>query len=122
MKVLVVDDSVSMRQMVNLILTDAGHSVILASDGVEALEKFNQEIELVITDFNMAKMGGIELVKAIRAGQVNRTVPVIMLTTESESNKKRESMQAGATAWITKPFNRDSMLAMIEKVTRTVRF
>lgn len=122
MKVLVVDDSVSMRQMVNLILTDAGHSVILASDGVEALEKFNQEIELVITDFNMAKMGGIELVKAIRAGEVNRTVPVIMLTTESESNKKRESMQAGATAWITKPFNRDSMLAMIEKVTRTVRF
>lgn len=122
MNVLVVDDSISMRQMVHLILTGVGHTVILASDGVEALAKFNQDVELVITDYNMVKMGGIELVRAIREGTVNRTVPIIMLTTESESNKKRESMEAGATAWITKPFNRDSMLAMIEKVTRTVRF
>lgn len=122
MNVLVVDDSISMRQMVNLILTGVGHVVTLASDGVEALEKFSQEIDLVITDYNMATMGGLELMRAIRTGAENRTVPIIMLTTEAESNKKQESLRAGATAWITKPFNRDSMLATIDKVTGNVRF
>lgn len=122
MKILVVDDSVSMRQMVNLILSGVGHTVVSACDGIEALSKFDADTDLVITDLNMANMGGLELVQAIREGTVNKDVPMIMLTTESESNKKRESMRAGATAWITKPFNRDTMLAMIDKVTRTVTF
>lgn len=122
MKVLAVDDSVSMRQMVNLILAGAGHTVVLASDGIDALEKFGDDIELVITDYNMANMGGIELIRAIREGTVNRAVPIIMLTTESEADKKTEGMKAGATAWITKPFNRDSMIATINKVSRVVEF
>ncbi len=122
MKVLVVDDSASMRQMVKTILTDAGHEVSLASDGTDAIERFSDRIDLVITDYNMVTMNGIELIQAIRKGSVNRSVPIVMLTTESETERKREGMQAGATAWITKPFNRDTLLAIIQRVTRSLDF
>tara|TARA_B100000614_G_scaffold203051_1_gene184602 strand:- start:1503 stop:1871 length:369 start_codon:yes stop_codon:yes gene_type:complete len=122
MKILVVDDSVSMRQMLSIILKGAGHTVVEAPDGAVGLAQFDESIDVMVTDYNMPNMGGIELIKAVRAGTVNRQVPILMLTTESDASKKTEGRDAGATAWITKPFNRDSLLATLDKITRTVDF
>lgn len=122
MKILIVDDSVSMRQMLSIILTSAGHELVEAADGNEALARFDESIEVMITDYNMPGMGGIEVIRRIRTGSVNRDVPILMLTTESENAKKQEGRDAGATAWITKPFNRDSLLATLTKITSSVEF
>lgn len=122
MKILIIDDSVSMRQMVSIILTGAGHEVTEAVDGTDGVSKMNEEFDAVITDYNMPNMGGIEVIRKIRSGSINRNVPILMLTTESESAKKSEGREAGATAWITKPFNRESLLATLDKITKTVEF
>lgn len=122
MKILVVDDSVSMRQMVRLILSGDGYEVVEAVDGADGLNKMSDDVEMVITDYNMPNMGGIEMIRGIRSGSINPAVPILMLTTESEPEKKNEGRAAGATAWITKPFNRDSLIATVAKITRTVEF
>lgn len=122
MKVLIVDDSVSMRQMLSIILKGAGHTVVEAAEGSAALEQFGAEIDVLITDYNMPGLGGIELIRRVRSGDTNRDVPILMLTTESESSKKREGREAGATAWITKPFNKESLLATLNKIAGSVEF
>ncbi len=116
--VLVVDDSVSMRQMVSFTLTGAGFEVVEAGDGKEAVDKLNggAKPNLVITDLNMPNMDGISLIKAIRGMAAHKFTPVLMLTTESADDKKKEGQSAGATGWIVKPFNPDQMLATIKKV------
>ncbi len=116
--VLVVDDSVSMRQMVTFTLKGAGFEVVEAGDGKEAVDKLNggAKPNLVITDLNMPNMDGISLIKAIRAMAAHKFTPVLMLTTESSGDKKKEGQSAGATGWIVKPFNPDQMLATIGKV------
>ncbi len=122
MNILIVDDSISMRQMIRIILSGAGHDVTDAIDGSDGLAKFNETFDVVVTDFNMPQMGGVDLIKAIRSGEVNRTVPILMLTTESEAEKKALGRDAGATAWITKPFSKESLLATIDKISRSVAF
>ena len=116
--VLVVDDSVSMRQMVTFTLKGAGFEVVEAGDGKEAVEKLNggAKPNLVITDLNMPNMDGISLIKEIRGMAAHKFTPVLMLTTESADDKKKEGQSAGATGWIVKPFNPDQMLATIKKV------
>ncbi len=116
--VLVVDDSVSMRQMVTFTLKGAGFEVVEAGDGKEAVDKLNggAKPNLVITDLNMPNMDGISLIKAIRGMAAHKFTPVLMLTTESSGDKKKEGQSAGATGWIVKPFNPDQMLATIGKV------
>ena len=116
--VLVVDDSVSMRQMVTFTLKGAGFDVVEAGDGKEAVDKLNggAKPNLVITDLNMPNMDGISLIKAIRGMAAHKFTPVLMLTTESADDKKKEGQSAGATGWIVKPFNPDQMLATIGKV------
>ncbi|MGB0911464.1 MAG: response regulator [Nitrospirales bacterium] len=116
--VLVVDDSVSMRQMVTFTLKGAGFEVVEAGDGKEAVDKLNggAKPNLVITDLNMPNMDGISLIKAIRGMPAHKFTPVLMLTTESSGDKKKEGQSAGATGWIVKPFNPDQMLATIGKV------
>jgi two-component system chemotaxis response regulator CheY len=121
-KVLFIDDSVSMRQMTSLILSGAGYEVVQATEGQEGLDKLTDDIDLVITDFNMPNMNGIEVIRAIRGGTVNKSVPILMLTTESEEAKKQEGRQAGATAWMTKPFDKDGLLAVVKKITDSVDF
>ncbi len=117
-KILAVDDSASMRQMVSFTLKGAGHDVIDASDGVEALAaaKLNADVDLVISDINMPNMDGIALIKELRALGAYKFTPILMLTTESGTDKKMEGKQAGATGWIVKPFNPDQLLATIAKV------
>ncbi len=121
-KVLIVDDSVSMRQMERMILTQAGYEVVEASDGKDALSKLSADISVVVTDLNMPNMNGVELVEAIRAGDVNRSVQILILTTESESEKKRQGKEAGATAWLTKPFEQHQLLKAVRKISEKVRF
>lgn len=116
--VLVVDDSVSMRQMVTFTLKGAGFEVVEAGDGKEAVAQLNggTKPNLVITDLNMPNMDGISLIKEIRGMAAHKFTPVLMLTTESADDKKKEGQSAGATGWIVKPFNPDQMLATIKKV------
>ena len=114
--VLAVDESSTVRQMVNLTLSDAGYAVIEAVDGEDAVTKLNASISLVITDLNMPNMDGIELIRNIRANPAYKGVPIVMLTTESQEERKQQAKAAGATAWIVKPFNKPQMLAVVKKM------
>lgn len=115
-KILIADDSVSMRQMIDFTLSEEGFTVVQSVDGEDALSKFTSDINLVITDLNMPKMNGIELIKRIRGGTINKFLPIIMLTTESDTAKKDEGKKAGASAWIVKPFTPENLIETIKKV------
>ncbi len=115
--ILTVDDSTSVRQMVSFTLREAGYDVIEACDGKDALNKINSKsVNLIITDLNMPNMDGIELIKKVRGMPALKFVPIVMLTTESQTEKKMEGKQAGATGWIVKPFKQDQLLAVVKKV------
>jgi len=116
-KILAVDDSASMRQMVSFTLKGAGHDVTEAVDGVDALSKAKGgKFDLVISDVNMPNMDGITLIKELRTLPAFKFTPMLMLTTESTGEKKQQGKAAGATGWIVKPFNPDQLLATIGKV------
>ncbi len=116
-KILAVDDSASMRQMVSFTLKGAGHDVVEASDGTEALKYAQgQSVDLVLSDVNMPNMNGIELCRNLRQLPDYKFTPILMLTTESAGDKKMEGKSAGATGWIVKPFNPDQLLTTIKKV------
>ena len=116
-KILAVDDSASMRQMVAFTLKGAGHDVVEAVDGVDALAKAKgTKLDLVVSDVNMPNMDGITLIKELRAIADFKFIPMLMLTTESSGEKKQEGKAAGATGWIVKPFNPDQLLATVNKV------
>ena len=114
--ILSVDDSASMRQMIKLTLSGAGYDVVEATDGEEALTKVGSGISMVLTDLNMPKMDGLQLIKAIRVMPACKGVPIVFLTTESDDGKKGEARAAGATAWIVKPFQPEQLLGVVRKV------
>ena len=116
--IMTVDDSASVRQMVNFTLKNAGFQVIEAVDGVDALVKLKQTpVHMLITDLNMPNMDGIELIRNIRClSSAQKFIPIIMLTTESQPLKKQEGKDAGATGWIVKPFKPEQLLAVMKKV------
>ncbi|MDA8382395.1 MAG: response regulator [Betaproteobacteria bacterium] len=116
--VLVVDDSASLRQVVSIALKGAGYDVLEASDGKDALSKLagQQRVHLIISDVNMPNMDGIALVKAVKQLAQYKFTPIIMLTTESQEEKKREGQAAGAKAWVVKPFQPAQMLAAVSKL------
>ncbi|MDY7033982.1 MAG: response regulator [Thermodesulfobacteriota bacterium] len=117
--IMTADDSASIRQMVGFTLKDAGYEVVEAVDGKDALNKLNgTKINMLITDLNMPNMDGIELIKQVRAISAFKFIPIIMLTTESQAEKKQEGKAAGATGWIVKPFNPEQLIAVIKKVLR----
>lgn len=117
-RILAVDDSASMRQMVGVTLQSAGHEVQVAVDGVEALRKAREgaPVDLVITDVNMPNMDGLTLVKELRRLPQYQGVPLLVLTTESSTDRKQAGRAAGATGWIVKPFDPDRLLATVDKV------
>ena len=116
-RILAVDDSASMRQMVNFTLKEAGHEVSEAADGEQALALAkSQRYDLVLTDVNMPKMDGISLIRNLRGLPNYRMTPILTLTTEASSDKKNEGKTAGATGWIVKPFTPDKLLAAINRV------
>ena len=115
--ILIVDDSISLRQVVTIALTNAGYEVIEACDGKDALAKLTgQKIHLMISDVNMPNMDGISFLKAVRELPNYRFTPVIMLTTEAGEEKKKEGQTAGARAWVVKPFKPDQLLVAVSKL------
>jgi two-component system chemotaxis response regulator CheY len=118
-RVMTIDDSTSMRQMVAFTLEDAGFEVVQAVDGRDALEKLQgRDIHLFLADLNMPNMDGIELTRQLRAMPAYRFVPIVLLTTESHPEKKQQGKAAGATGWIVKPFDPGKLLAVVNKVVR----
>jgi two-component system chemotaxis response regulator CheY len=116
-RILAVDDSAAMRQMVEVTLSSAGHEVLQARDGREALTLAGKNsVDLVIADINMPEMDGIELVRELRALESYKHTPVLVLTTESSAERKMQGREAGATGWLVKPFNPDKLLATVAKV------
>lgn len=112
-----VDDSASVRQMVSFTLEGAGYEVVEAVDGKDALAKAGRsQVHMVITDLNMPNMDGIELIRAIRTMTGYKFIPILLLTTESQSAKKQDAKAAGATGWIVKPFKPDQLLAVVKRV------
>lgn len=118
-RILTVDDSAAMRQMVELTLTSAGYDVSQATNGREALDIAGKEgFDLVITDVNMPQMDGITLVRELRGLPAYRHIPLLVLTTEATAERKVEGREAGATGWLVKPFNPDRLLATVAKVLK----
>lgn len=116
-RILAVDDSTSMRQMLTFTLQHAGHEVQEADNGQAALDVANgAAFDLVISDVNMPIMDGITLVKSLRGLPDFRFTPILLLTTESSPEKKMEGKTAGATGWIVKPFNPEQLLATVQRV------
>ncbi len=116
-KVLTVDDSKTMREMVSFTLKSAGYEVVEAEDGQQALAVLKgNKVDVIITDLNMPNMNGIELIRALRADPAYKTTPILMLTTEGDGTKKEEGKIAGATGWIVKPFQPDKLVAIVNKV------
>ncbi|MGF1643810.1 MAG: response regulator [Thiotrichales bacterium] len=112
--ILIVDDSASVRSVVNIALKGAGYQTIEASDGQDALGKLNGEkISMVICDVNMPRMDGITFVQEMKKLPAYRFTPVCMLTTESEQSKMDQGKAAGAKAWIVKPFQPDKLLKAV---------
>ncbi|MFV3126199.1 response regulator [Niveispirillum sp. KHB5.9] len=115
--VLSVDDSASVRQMVKLTLGGAGYNVVQAGDGAEGLVKAQEApVDLVVTDLNMPVMNGLDLIRALRKLPAYKGVPILFLTTESDAAMKAEAKAAGATGWITKPFQQEQLLTVVRKV------
>ncbi|NOH80483.1 response regulator [Vibrio sp. RE86] len=115
--IMVVDDSESLRQVVNIALSGAGYRVIEAKDGVDGLEKLDGgKVHLVISDVNMPNMNGIDFVKQLKTLPKYKFTPVIMLTTESQQYLMDEGRKAGAKAWMVKPFRPEQMLDAVNKL------
>lgn len=115
--VMIVDDSASMRQVVAITLRGAGYDVVEAEDGLAALAKLpQQKVHLIICDVNMPNMDGISFVRKLKQEPQFKFTPVMMLTTESEDDKKRQGQEAGAKAWMVKPFQPPQMLGAVQKL------
>lgn len=116
-KILAVDDSASMRGMVAFTLRGAGHEVTEAENGQLALDVARDgSFELVLADVNMPVMDGIAMVRELRALDAYKGVPILMLTTESHTERKMEGKAAGATGWLVKPFDPEQLLATVKRV------
>lgn len=118
-KILVVDDSATVRQQVGLALTQAGFEILEAVDGLDGAEKLTQmtDISLVICDVNMPRMNGLEMLEKVRAEQTGPMVPVVMLTTEGQPELVERAKKAGAKGWIVKPFKAELLVAAAKKLT-----
>lgn len=118
-RVLVVDDSATVRQQVGIALQAAGYEILEAVDGADGLSKLadNSDISMVICDINMPRMSGLEMIEQLAQSKTIRKVPVVMLTTEGQPALIQRARQAGAKGWIVKPFKPDLLLAAVNKLT-----
>lgn len=117
--VMVVDDSVSMRQLVSFALKDAGYEVVPAVNGKDAFDKLNgTRIDMVITDLNMPEMNGVDFIKKLRGKFGYKFTPVVMLTTESRETNKQEGREAGASGWLVKPFTPQQLIEVVKKFVK----
>lgn len=115
--ILTVDDSPSVRLTTNVALTSAGYLVTEAVDGLDALNKAKTtDFDLIITDLNMPNMDGLEMIETLRRSPDHAGVPIIFLSTESDGQMKDRARAAGATGWMTKPFNVEQLIKITRKV------
>jgi two-component system chemotaxis response regulator CheY len=115
--VLAVDDSLTIRELVNFVLGNAGFNVVLAEDGLEGLERLKSVTpDVIITDVNMPRLDGLSFIERARAETSARSTPILVLTTESEPAQKARAKAAGATGWIVKPFNPTQLIEAIQRV------
>jgi two-component system chemotaxis response regulator CheY len=115
--ILTVDDSSSIRVAIKVALTGAGYTVAEAGDGAEGIRKANAgKFDLIITDLNMPVMDGLTMIEELRKIPAHGGVPIIFLTTESDAALKQRAKAAGATGWLTKPFQADNLLKIVKKV------
>ena len=116
-KILAVDDSRTMRNMVKSALTEAGFEVDLAEDGIEGLEQLElSDPDLVITDINMPRLDGFGMIEGVRARESFASLPILVLTTETGDQLKQRARAAGATGWIVKPFDPDKLVSAIRRL------
>ena len=116
-RVMAVDDSATVRKVLQATLVSAGYEVVEAFDGADALEKLSSDsVDMLVTDLNMPNMDGIGLIQEVRQEPGNRFMPIIMLTSETQPETQSAGKAAGASGWITKPFNPDQLLAVVRMV------
>lgn len=115
--ILAVDDSASIRQAIKIALSSAGYAVSEASNGAEGLEKAEAgAFDLIITDLNMPIMDGLTMIQELRKRGRVVGVPIVFLSTESDGEIKAQAKAAGATGWMTKPFEPDQLVRIAGKV------
>jgi two-component system chemotaxis response regulator CheY len=115
--ILTVDDSASIRLTTRVALSNAGYTVTEAVDGQDGLAKLNSgQFDLIVTDLNMPNMDGLTMIRELRKLPAHTGVPVIFLTTESDAEMKQQAKAAGATGWLTKPFDPESLVKIVRKV------
>ncbi len=116
-KILVIDDSAVFRKIISVHLKNADYELVEASDGVDALNKLTTtSVDLIVSDMNMPNMDGITFIKKVKEDPKHKFIPIIMLTTESQPEKKKLGMDAGARAWLTKPFSPEELIETISKL------
>jgi len=116
-RILTIDDSKTIRDMLMLTLAEAGFEVLQAVDGQDGLDVLDKEqVDVVITDINMPRMDGYEVIRHLRNNSAHKSTPILVLTTESEVDKKNLARVAGATGWMVKPFDPQRLIATINKV------
>ena len=115
--VLTVDDSATIRTMLQCALVDAGFRVVQACDGLEGLEQLRGEApDVIITDINMPRLDGFGFIEQVRRDERFRATPILVLTTESDAEIKAQAKAAGATGWVTKPFDPEQLARIVKKV------
>jgi two-component system chemotaxis response regulator CheY len=116
-KILVIDDSPTVRQQVGLALSQAGYQVVEAVDGVDAISKVDTSVSMLICDVNMPRMNGLEMLEKLRTDARWKTLPVVMLTTEGQPALIERAKKAGAKGWIIKPFKAELLVAAVQRLT-----
>jgi len=116
-KILTVDDSKVIRDLVKTVLVENGHDVVTANDGVEGLAATrNEQFDMILSDINMPNMTGISMVSKVRRLEGYEYTPIVMLTTESSNFKKDKAKKMGATGWLQKPFDPERLMKAVNKL------
>lgn len=116
-KILIIDDSAVFRKIISVHLKNANFDLVEAGDGLEGLKKLEEgPVDLIVSDMNMPNMDGITFIKKVKSDAKHKFTPIIMLTTESQPEKKQQGVDAGAKAWLTKPFSPEELLDTISKL------
>jgi two-component system chemotaxis response regulator CheY len=116
-RILTIDDSKTIRDMLMLTLSDAGFDVVQAVDGQDGLDVLGDDrVDVIITDINMPRMDGYEVIRQLRKNSVHKATPILVLTTECDVDKRNLARDAGATGWMVKPFDPERLIATVRKV------